>query len=282
MIKIVTDSTALIPDKIVKELGIKVIPLNVSIGEQSFKDDIDINGKKLIKNLEDNPKGDFPITSQPSIGDFVELYNSLTANGDTVLSIHMTDLLSGTVHAAQQAAQIADGTVKVINTHFIDQSLGHIVTSAAKLANSNEYNLDEISAAVDKMIENSNLYIGASTLENLVRGGRISKAKGIISKLINLHVIFEVLPKDMDLQVKGRGKKTFTKWLDKYCESVKDEQFEFIGISYTGDDTFPLVIKKRLGEMFPDAEISMLYTSAIVATHTGNDAFAVMTCKKWS
>ncbi|UQS84420.1 DegV family protein [Apilactobacillus apisilvae] len=282
MIKIVTDSTALIPQDVCNELGINVIPLNVSIGDKSYKDDIDINGQKLIKQIDDNPKGDFPITSQPSIGDFVELYNSLTKDGDTVISIHMTDLLSGTVHSAEQAAEIADGTVKVINTHYIDQSLGFIVKTAAKMANTGEYNVNQIIDAVNEMIKNTNLYIGASTLENLVRGGRISKAKGIISKLMNLHVIFEVLPKDMDLQIKGRGKKTFNKWFENYCENIKDEDFSFIGISYTGDDTFPSKIKQRLGEMFPNAELSMLYTSAIVATHTGKNAFAVMTCKSGS
>lgn len=281
MIKIVTDSTALIPEKVVKELGITVIPLNVNIGEDTYQDGIDMNGRKLIQEIKDNPKGAFPKTSQPSIGQFVEVYNQLTKDGDTVLSLHMTDLLSGTVHAAEQASEIADGDVKVVNTHYIDQSLGYIAVSAAKMANSGDYTRDEIVEAVGKIIDNSELCIGVSSLENLVKGGRISKATGMISKLLNLHVVFTLFPQDLKLQIKGRGKKTIKKWADQYFESIKDNEYAFIGISYTGSDELANNLKKRLEEMFPNVDVLVQYTSSIVATHTGDNAFAVMTCEKW-
>ncbi|WP_054657274.1 DegV family protein [Apilactobacillus ozensis] len=133
MIKIVTDSTALLSKEKQDEFNINVIPLNINIGEKSYKDGIDINGQTLIDQIENNPKAPFPITSQPSIGDFVEFYNDLTKDGSEIVSIHMTDLLSGTVNSASQAADIADGKVTVINSHFIDQNLGHIVLEAAKM-----------------------------------------------------------------------------------------------------------------------------------------------------
>lgn len=122
MIKIVTDSTALLSKEKQDEFNINVIPLNINIGEKSYKDGIDINGQTLIDQIENNPKAPFPITSQPSIGDFVEFYNDLTKDGSEIVSIHMTDLLSGTVNSASQAADIADGKVTVINSHFIDQT----------------------------------------------------------------------------------------------------------------------------------------------------------------
>jgi DegV family protein with EDD domain len=281
MIKIVTDSTALIPDKIVQDLDIKVIPLNVTIGDKMYQDGISINGQSLIQSINDNPKGPFPTTSQPSIGEFVEVYNDLTKNGDVVLSLHMTDLLSGTVHAAEQASEIADGDVKVINTHYIDQSMGYIVITAAKMANSGEYSRDEIVEAVENMIAHSDLQIGVSTLENLVKGGRISKATGILSKLMNLHVVFKLFPDDLKLQLKGRGKKVFNKWSEERLSSMESKKYAFIGISYTGNKEFAESLKERLHTMFPDTEILVQYTSSIVSVHTGNNAFALMTCEKW-
>lgn len=280
MIKIVTDSTALLSDAVLKEFDIKVIPLNVNIGTDAYKDGIDMDGNKLIQYIKDNPKGDFPTTSQPSIGQFVEVYNELTQNGDTVLSLHMTDLLSGTVHAAMQASEIADGDVKVVNTHYIDQSLGFLVMQAAKMAQSGDFTRDQIIDQVNKDIENSELYIGVSTLENLMKGGRISKATGIISKMMNLHVVFKLLPDDLKLQLKGRGKKTISKWFDQYLEENKGNQYKFIGISYTGSDEYPNELKKRLEAEFPNVTVSVQYTSSIVSVHTGENAFAIMTCKQ--
>lgn len=280
MIKIVTDSTALLSDAVLKEFDIKVIPLNVNIGTDAYKDGIDMDGNKLIQYIKDNPKGDFPTTSQPSIGQFVEVYNELTQNGDTVLSLHMTDLLSGTVHAAMQASEIADGDVKVVNTHYIDQSLGFLVVQAAKMAQSGDFTRDQIIDQVNKDIENSELYIGVSTLENLMKGGRISKATGIISKMMNLHVVFKLLPDDLKLQLKGRGKKTISKWFDQYLEENKGNQYKFIGISYTGSDEYPNELKKRLEAEFPSVTVSVQYTSSIVSVHTGENAFAIMTCKQ--
>lgn len=280
MIKIVTDSTALIPEETVNKYDIKVIPLNVNIGTQAYQDGIDMDGQKLIQYIKDNPKGDFPTTSQPSIGQFVEVYNELTKDGDTVLSLHMTDLLSGTVHAARQASEIADGDVKVVNTHYIDQSLGFLVVQAAKMAQSGDYTRDQIIDHVNHDIENSELYIGVSTLENLVKGGRISKATGIISKMMNLHVVFKLLPDDLKLQLKGRGKKTITKWLDQFFETNANTNYKFIGISYTGSDEFAMALKKRLEEQFPNVNVLVQYTSSIVSVHTGENAFAIMTCKQ--
>lgn len=280
MIKIVTDSTALLSDAVLKEFDIKVIPLNVNIGTDAYKDGIDMDGNKLIQYIKDNPKGDFPTTSQPSIGQFVEVYNELTQNGDTVLSLHMTDLLSGTVHAAMQASEIADGDVKVVNTHYIDQSLGFLVVQAAKMAKSGDFTRDQIIDQINKDIENSELYIGVSTLENLMKGGRISKATGIISKMMNLHVVFKLLSDDLKLQLKGRGKKTISKWFDQYLEENKGNQYKFIGISYTGSDEYPNELKKRLEAEFPNVTVSVQYTSSIVSVHTGENAFAIMTCKQ--
>lgn len=280
MIKIVTDSTALLSDAVLKEFDIKVIPLNVNIGTDAYKDGIDMDGNKLIQYIKDNPKGDFPTTSQPSIGQFVEVYNELTQNGDTVLSLHMTDLLSGTVHAAMQASEIADGDVKVVNTHYIDQSLGFLVVQAAKMAQSGDFTRDQIIDQVNKDIQNSELYIGVSTLENLMKGGRISKATGIISKMMNLHVVFKLLSDDLKLQLKGRGKKTISKWFDQYLEENKRNQYKFIGISYTGSDEYPNELKKRLESEFTNVTVSVQYTSSIVSVHTGENAFAIMTCKQ--
>ena len=279
MIKVVTDSSALVSKAEAKKYHITVIPISITIGDQTYQDTVNMNGKKLIDFM-DHHKKPFPSTSQPSVGQFVETYKKLTKDGSEVLSIHMTHLLSGTVNAARSAAKMVDGKVTVVNSHYIDQSLRHMVIVAAIMAQSGKYSVDQIMAKLRDVKQKSLLCIGASTLDNLVKGGRISKATGLLSRLLNLHVVFILEDKDLKLQIKGRGKKTFYRWFKRYVRKIKGQDLSYIGISYTGSLEFPQYAEKVLHQLFPKIHIILRYTSATVANHTGKDAFAIMTCRR--
>ncbi|UQS86270.1 DegV family protein [Nicoliella spurrieriana] len=272
MIKIVTDSTSLITEAQAKQYGITVIPLNVLIGDEVYKDGVTINGQELVDYIENNPNKAFPTTSQPAIGDFIQTYEQLTADGSQVISIHMTEILSGTVNTAQQAARmIGDDKVTVINTHTTDQILGQEVLAAAQLAQAGA-SRDAICDRVNQIIDHSKLYIAVSTLKNLERGGRISRVTGMISKLFNLHVILHLTDTELGLKAKGRGNKTLKKWVREYVESIKGRPLKFVGLSYTGSEEFAEFVKEQVKAEFPDAEVKIMYTSAIVSIHAGINA----------
>ncbi|XIF19525.1 MAG: DegV family protein [Acetilactobacillus jinshanensis] len=279
MIKIVTDVSALIPKAKAKKYHITIIPLTITIGNQTYQDPISMNGRQLIDFMNTHKKP-FPKTSQPPVGSFLDAYNKLTKDGSQVLSIQMTHLLSGTVNAAKEAARLCDGDVTVIDSQYIDQSLGHMVLVAAKMAQSGKYTIDQIINKLNEVRDKSVLCIGASTLDNLVSGGRISKATGFLTHLLNLHVVFNLDHKDLRLDIKGRGKKTFYRWFKRFVQKIQGWDLSFIGISYTGSTVFPKYAEEHLHQMYPKLPISFLYTSATVANHTGDNAFAVMICKK--
>ena len=92
-IRIVTDCTADIPKEIAAELNIEVVPLNVHFGPDTFKDGIDLTTDAFFNKLVEGP--DFPSTSQPSVGEFVEVYESIFEEGDEIVSIHISSKLSG-------------------------------------------------------------------------------------------------------------------------------------------------------------------------------------------
>ncbi|MHA8110192.1 DegV family protein [Lactobacillaceae bacterium Melli_B4] len=273
MIKIVTDSTSLITEQEAQQYNITVIPLNVLIGDEVYKDGVTINGEELVNYIEDNPNKAFPTTSQPAIGDFIQTYEELTKDGSQVISIHMTEILSGTVSTAQQAARmIGDDKVTVINSHTTDQNLGYEALQAAKLAQSGGYSVDDIVKAVQKTIDNSELYIAVSTLKNLERGGRISRVKGLLSKLFNLHVVMNLTDTELGVKTKGRGNKTLKKWVREYADQIEKRPLKFVGLSYTGSPDFPNYVADEIRKKFPDVEIKIMYTSAIVSIHTGINA----------
>ncbi|MBW1605239.1 DegV family protein [Lactobacillus sp. Sy-1] len=273
MIKIVTDSTSLITEEQATKYGITVIPLNVLIGDEVYKDGVTITGEELVNYIENNPDKAFPTTSQPAIGDFIQIYEDLTKDGSQVVSIHMTNILSGTVDTAQQAARmIGEDKVTVINSHTTDQNLGQEVLAAAKLAQDPATKLQDVVDRVNQIIDHSKLYIAVSTLKNLERGGRISRVKGMISKLFNLHVVLQLTDEELGVQAKGRGNKTLKKWVREYVESIKGQDLQFVGLSYTGSEEFPQFVKEQVQAEFPDVEVRIMYTSAIVSIHAGINA----------
>lgn len=273
-VKIVTDSSCTFEKKYQEELDITVIPLSVMIDDVVYPDDDKLTGEKFMDMMAGAKA--LPKTSQPPIGYFAELYDELGKDGSQIVSIHMTQSLSGTVEAARQATFLTSSDVTVIDSGFIDQSLSFQVIRAAELAQAGA-SLEEVLAAVEQVKENSRLFIGISSLDNLVKGGRVSRATGVLSNVLNIRVVMELEDGALIPVIKGRGKKTFSKWLDTFKEELsKFAHVKRIGISHTGRTEFIEEAKNTLQEMFPELEIPVLHTNPIVATHTGKDAFAIM------
>ncbi|MBV7390023.1 DegV family protein [Enterococcus alishanensis] len=272
-VKIVTDSSCTIEKSVRDDLNITMIPLSVMIDDVVYPDDDNLSGEKFMDMMAGAKS--LPKTSQPPIGYFAELYDELGKDGSQIISIHMVHTLSGTVEAARQATFLTSSDVTVIDSGFIDQGLSFQVIRAAEMAN-NGASVEEILAAIGKIKENSYLFIGISSLDNLVKGGRVSRAKGVISNVLNMRVIMELENGLLTPIVKGRGKKTFTKWFENFKDELSKFTIRKIGISHTGKTEFIEEAKQALQEMFPDMEIPVLHTNPIVATHAGKEAFAIM------
>jgi DegV family protein with EDD domain len=255
-------------------LDIHVIPLSVMIDDVVYTDDANLSGEHFMEMMA-NAKA-LPKTSQPPIGEFVELYDELGKDGSEIVSIHMAQSLSGTVEAARQATHLTKSKVVVIDSDFTDQSQAFLAMEAAELANQGA-SLDEVIARVEKVKEHSRLFIGISSLDNLVKGGRISRTKGLLSNFLNIHVVMEMTNAELVPIVKGRGSKTFTKWFETLKQEMqKLPPIKRIGISHAGAAELAEEFKQGLKEIFPTIDIPVLHTGPIIATHTGKKAFAIM------
>ena len=271
-IKIVTDSSVTIEHELVKQLDITVVPLSVMIDNVVYSDaDLKEEGKflQLMKESKNLPK-----TSQPPVGVFAEVFENLSKDGSQILAIHMSHALSGTVEAARQGASLSTADVTVIDSSFTDQALKFQVVEAAKLAQEGK-ELEEILSRVEEVKNHTELYIGVSTLENLVKGGRIGRVTGLLSSLLNIRVVMQM--KDHELQpiVKGRGAKTFKKWLDELITSLSERSVAEIGISYSGSADWAKEMKESL-QAYVEKPISVLETGSIIQTHTGENAWAIL------
>ena len=271
-IKIVTDSSVTIEPELVKQLDITVVPLSVMIDNVVYSDaDLKEEGKflQLMQASKNLPK-----TSQPPVGVFAEVFEELSKDGSQILAIHMSHALSGTVEAARQGASLSTADVTVIDSSFTDQALKFQVVEAAELAQEGK-DMEEILTRVEAVKNHTELYIGVSTLENLVKGGRIGRVTGLLSSLLNIRVVMQM--KDHELQpiVKGRGAKTFKKWLDELTTTLSERSVAEIGISYSGSADWAKEMKESL-QTYVEKPISVLETGSIIQTHTGENAWAIL------
>lgn len=272
-IKIVTDSSCTMEAETVKKLGIHVIALSVMVDGVIYANDENLPGEKFMEMMAHSKA--LPKTSQPPIGEFAELYDKLGQDGSKVISIHMTEALSGTVNAARQAAQLSQADVTVIDSDFTDQGLSFQVIRAAQLANEGA-SLEDIVAEVEKVKKNTKLYIGISNLDNLVKGGRISRVAGMLSSIFNMKVVMELLNTELIVETKGRGVKTFNKWFSEFKNELQNLPVKAIGISHAEGLEITQGFKEALQEAFPDIHIPLLHTNPVIATHAGKGAFAIM------
>ncbi|EGD36014.1 DegV family protein [Streptococcus sanguinis SK150] len=270
-IKIVTDSSVTIEPEVAKELDITIVPLSVMVDGVVYSD-ADLEEGEFLRLMQSSRN--LPKTSQPPVGVFADVFEHLAEDGAQIISIHMSHALSGTVEAARQGATLANADVTVVDSSFTDQAMKFQITEAAKMAKEGA-SLEEILAKIEEVKEKTELYIGLSTLENLVKGGRIGRVSGLISSLLNIRVIMQMKDHQLEPIVKGRGAKTFKKWLDDLTASLQNKQVAEIGISYAGSPELALEMKESL-QPYVKKPISVLETGSIIQTHTGENAWAVL------
>ena len=270
-IKIVTDSSITIEPQVVEDLEITIVPLSVMVDGGVYSD-ADLKEGEFLRLMQSSKN--LPKTSQPPVGVFAEIFETLGETADKIISIHMSHALSGTVEAARQGATLANVDVTVIDSSFTDQALKFQVVEAAKLAKEGA-DFDAILARIEEVREKTELYIGVSTLENLVKGGRIGRVTGLLSSLLNIRVVMQMKNHELQPIVKGRGVKTFKKWVNDLVESLKDKKVAEIGISYAGTAELANEMKQIL-QPCVEKTISVLETGSIIQTHTGENAWAIL------
>ncbi len=270
-IKIVTDSSITIEPQIVEDLEITIVPLSVMVDGVVYSD-ADLKEGEFLRLMQSSKN--LPKTSQPPVGVFAEVFERLGEHADKIISIHMSHALSGTVEAARQGATLSNVDVTVIDSSFTDQALKFQVVEAAKLAKAGA-DLEDILAKIEEVREKTELYIGVSTLENLVKGGRIGRVTGLLSSLLNIRVVMQMKQHELQPIVKGRGVKTFKKWVNDLAVSLKDKKVTEIGISYAGTSELANEMKQIL-QPCVEKTISVLETGSIIQTHTGENAWAIL------
>lgn len=271
---IVTDSTADLTEQEIQDFNIHVVPLNITIQDEHYLDGETITKEEFKNKM--IASSELPMTAQPSIGRFVELYDELGKDGSEIISIHLMNSISGTVNAARQAADITESTVTVVDSDFTSRSMGIIVREAAQAAKEGK-SAEEVLEVIESTRQRTKLYLTVLNLDNLIKGGRINRVMGAFSNLLNIKLFLEVINGKIEIVQKGRGLKSLQKKYDEVFEEMKacPNGIQEIGIMHAGLNEFNQSQIDTLRELFPDAKLTIVMTSPIIMSHTGVDAMAV-------
>ncbi|MGE5598395.1 MAG: DegV family protein [Bacteroidota bacterium] len=275
-IRIVTDSTADLPAKLVKEHHITVVPLNVHFGEEVLKDGEDIWAEEFYHRLRNEVV--LPNTSQPSPAEFARTYEALAAEADRIISIHLSEKLSGTLSSATLAAETVRDRVPVtvIDSTVVSMGLGLIALQAAKAAEAGE-GPEEILERVERTKQDMQLFFTVETLAHLNRTGRIGKASALLGSLLNIRPILTfqdglIVPRE---KFRGSGSKANLRLLELLGESVAGKRCEVALVHADAPDE-----AAHLAELAPHyveaVQIHLSTIGPIVGVHAGPGTVGVM------
>jgi DegV family protein with EDD domain len=183
-VAIVTDSTADLPTQLTKSRSITVVPLTLNFEGRSLLDGVDIRPSEFYRKLPNATT--HPTTSQPSAGRFAETYAQLLNDHDEIVSIHISEKLSGTYASAVQGADMTDPKrVRVVDSQLVSMSLGLVTLAATEMAAKGE-SATSIADRVTAMREHVQTYFSVATLEFLRRGGRIGRANAMLGSVLQV------------------------------------------------------------------------------------------------
>jgi DegV family protein with EDD domain len=273
-VKIVTDSTCDLNEELIKNKGIIVVPLSISINGENYLDRVDITPKEFMEKMKASPE--LPKSSQPPAGEFLKVYDQLGSEGYEVISIHMTGGMSGTVRSAESAAQMTSTKVNVVDSRFISKGLAFQVLEAAEMAAEGK-TAGEILKRLDKVRDHTRLFVVVDTLENLVKGGRIGKGKAMIGSLLNIKPIASLEGGEYTPVSKARSHSQVVKFLrNQLVEDVKGKTIKGVGLVHAEGLDLAVRIKEAVIESTGYETFAIEETTPIVSTHTGAGAIGFM------
>ncbi|MFD2305599.1 DegV family protein [Enterococcus termitis] len=275
-IAIVTDSTAYLPERIKNSPDLFVIPIPVILDGKIYNEGIDIEADEYYSLL--NSSKEFPTTSQPALGEVIDLYERIAAKGyDTIISIHLSAGISGFVNTLFTLTEAVKGvTLYPYDSKITSVPMGHMVEVALDLVQEGA-SLEEIFARLDIIRDNTYAYLIVDDLNNLVRGGRLTNGAALIAGLLKIKPILTFEDGKIVLFEKIRSsKKAFTRAEEIIGKREKEINRPVkLYVIHANNLTVAEEEKAKLEEQYPDAIIEIGHFGPVIGTHLGEKAIGL-------
>jgi len=273
---LVTDSTCDLPPEIIKKYNIQVVPIVIQAGEKSYLDQVEIKPKDFIHILETSSEK--LSTSQPPPAFFTEAYNKIALKYESIISLHISEKLSGTIQSARMGCKDTGHSNKI---HIIDSktssvALGLLVAEAAQLIQE-RFKLEEIINRLKIAADNVKIFISIPTLKYLMRSGRLNKTKGLLGTLLNLKPILTINSDGNIVEaakVIGQ-KRVIHKTVDlaiQFAKRVKNPRF---GIAHVAAPELAQWYSDKIRTVFNPSKVIIAEASPALSVHIGIGGAAI-------
>lgn len=275
-IAIITDSTNNLPAEFISQYQIKVVPLTLIIGTQTYLDGVEMRPEEFYKRLV--VEKNHPTTSQPAPGDFLAAYQDAKAEGaEQIIVITISSAMSGTMESARMAAKAIDIPVTIIDSKSNTMGLGWQVLACARAREAGA-SVNEIVAIVDNVREHLHLHVLLDTLEYLFKGGRIAGAAKLVNNVLKIkpqirvnHATGSVEPVDIS-RTRAKAIEALYSAFTKKMDLTKPLRIAILHNDALEDAK--ALAEKVVAELKP-VELIIALTSPVLGVHTGPQAIAL-------
>ncbi len=273
-VKIVGATSTGISSEVAQDLDITIVPLRVNFGVETLRDSVDISPEAFIDRLVASKQ--FPTTSQPPAGDFLEVYEKLRAANHDVLCVLLSNKLSGTVMSANTAKeQLRDEHIQVFDTLNVAVGESLLVIEAARMAQAGK-TVPEIVRRLEFMRDKIHLYFVVNTLEYLAKGGRVGNAQAFIGTVLRMKPILKV---ENGLVEGAERIRTISKAHARLRHIVEDgihgKSHVQVAVMYTTIQDIAQNLADEICMAYHLAEVPVYTISPAVSAHTGPGALGV-------
>jgi DegV family protein with EDD domain len=270
---VVTDSTCDLPESLLEELHIGVVPVRVYFGSENYLDKVTLTPAEFYARFAVTDEA--PKTSQPPPADFTQVYRNVAVHAASIVSIHLSSAVSGTYQAALVGARSVENTgFEHVDSRNVTVGLGLVVRAAAEAARAGQ-GAAEVARIAREASERVRIFIAVPTLEHLVRGGRVSPLKGLIAKLLGLLPVLTLTPEGKaEPAAKARGYDAARRKMMELLFQAAGEGGRF-GVAHADAADAADELARQIRARHPESDVMIVEVGPALGAHGGPGAVAV-------
>lgn len=267
--RIVTDSAVDLPEEMFAQLNIERLPLTIAFGKELLRSGTDIQPEEFYRRLA--ASHELPTTSQPSPGEFVELYRRVGQSDRDILSIHISSGLSGTINSAAQAArQCSELNITLVDTKTLSAAQGFQIVAAVQ-AIRRGWPLNKILERIKQVAEQSDIFFTLDTLHYLQKGGRIGRVQALAGSLLNLKPVITV-DKGPGTYVRAGNARSLSKSIELIANLVHEKMKQipaWIHVLHSNSPDQAQALSDLIRARMPNARFTFGQIVPVLGVHVG-------------
>lgn len=269
-IAVVTDSSSGIDKSYMETHDVRVLPMSVIIDGVAYRDGIDATTEEIYNMLQESGEG--AKTSQPPIGEFMEVYEALEADDDyeAIIAVHASSELTGTYQSSLSASEGMTKPVYVIDSRIGSYPMKQMVERAVEARNSDR-SIEEAVEDIKSMRERAQLYLLPQSFNQLRKSGRISASRSMLASVLNIHLKLMFDDGKVVIGEKLRTKKKVVNAVLTRLEAhVKEDAVKTLAIVHAGNVDLTEEWKARIEERMPQLNLVVEPLVTVAGVHTGH------------